>query len=171
MARSITIRSTNPKIMDDNIKILDNALAVASTPPAEDVSYDNTDSGLTATDVQAAIDETAKNVDGLKPKEIYSFTPDGTTTISAALDALYAENILTIRSKIKIGTTCFTITELLSGNIFASSSNIIESKITIICAQITSSGSKFTKSETTTSGTTFIDLSSNTELGFVVYNY
>ena len=59
MARSITTRSTNPKIMDDNIKILDDALAEASTPPAEDVSYDNTDSGLTATDVQAAIDEIA----------------------------------------------------------------------------------------------------------------
>lgn len=57
MARSITTRSTNPKIMDDNIKILDDALAVASTPPAEDVTYDNTDSGLTADDVQDAIDE------------------------------------------------------------------------------------------------------------------
>ena len=57
MARSITTRSTNPKIMDDNIKILDDALASASTPEASDVSYDNTDSGLTATDVQAAIDE------------------------------------------------------------------------------------------------------------------
>lgn len=57
MARSITTRSTNPKIMDDNIKILDDALAIASAPPAENVVYDNTDSGLTADDVQAAIDE------------------------------------------------------------------------------------------------------------------
>lgn len=62
MARSITTRSTNPKIMDDNIKILDDALAVASTPPAENVSYDNTDSGLTADDVQDAIDELSEDM-------------------------------------------------------------------------------------------------------------
>ena len=61
MARSITTRSTNPKIMDDNIKILDDALAIVSAPPAEDVVYDNTDSGLTATDVQDAIDEVFAN--------------------------------------------------------------------------------------------------------------
>ncbi len=65
MARSITTRSTNPKIMDDNIKILDDALASASTPPAEDVSYDNTDSGLTATNTQEAIDETINKFNGL----------------------------------------------------------------------------------------------------------
>lgn len=57
MARSITTRSTNPKIMDDNIKILDDALGGVSAPEASDVSYDNTDSGLTADDVQGAIDE------------------------------------------------------------------------------------------------------------------
>ena len=57
MARSITTRSTNPKIMDDNIKILDDALADVSNLEASDVSYDNTDSGLTADNVQAAIDE------------------------------------------------------------------------------------------------------------------
>ncbi len=60
MARSITTRSTNPKIMDDNIKILDDNLSKASAPDAEDVVYDNTDSGLTATDVQEAIDEVAR---------------------------------------------------------------------------------------------------------------
>ena len=63
MARSITTRSTNPKIMDDNIKILDDALAIASAPPAEDVVYDNTDSGLTADDVQEAIDEISNQQD------------------------------------------------------------------------------------------------------------
>ena len=63
MARSITTRSTNPKIMDDNIKILDDALA--STPTAEDVSYDNTDSGLTANDIQGAIDEVNDNLENL----------------------------------------------------------------------------------------------------------
>ena len=67
MARSITTRSTNPKIMDDNIKILDDALASASTPPAEDVSYDNTDSGLTADDIQGAIDEVSGTLNGILP--------------------------------------------------------------------------------------------------------
>ena len=62
MARSLTTRSTNPKIMDDNIKILDYNLGKASAPDAEDVVYDNTDSGLTADDVQAAIDEVASNI-------------------------------------------------------------------------------------------------------------
>ena len=72
MARSITTRSTNPKIMDDNIKILDDALAAASTPPAEDVSYDNTNSGLTADDVQGAIDEIAnlKSISVVKTTDI-----------------------------------------------------------------------------------------------------
>lgn len=72
MARSITTRSTNPKIMDDNIKILDDSLAVVSTPPAEDVVYDNTDSGLTATDVQAAIDELATGKISLGETSVYT---------------------------------------------------------------------------------------------------
>ena len=76
MARSLTTRSTNPKIMDGNIKILDDNLGKASAPDAEDVVYDNTDSGLTADDVQAAIDEIVgfksvnftanENIDGTK---------------------------------------------------------------------------------------------------------
>ena len=75
MARSITTRSTNLKIMDDNIKILDDALAIASAPPAEDVSYDNTDSGLTATNAQEAIDELSdKTVSMDKIAELTSLT-------------------------------------------------------------------------------------------------
>ena len=73
MARSITTRSTNPKIMDDNIKILDDALASASTPPAEDVSYDNTDSGLTADDVQAAIDELKTGLDNITGLKYFNY--------------------------------------------------------------------------------------------------
>lgn len=194
----ITISSTNPKIMADNIKKLEKAIKGAddaseisydnteshltasnvqaaidevvteigsiTSPDASDVSYDNTDSGLTADDVQDAIDE-------LTSKVIYSFTPDGSTTISVALDALYAEGILTIRSKLKIGTSCFTITELLSAGVFASSSNIYSNKMTTFSASIASSGSKLIKAETTTSGTTFTDLSNDTTIGFTVYNY
>ena len=77
MARSLTTRSTNPKIMDDNIKILDDALAIASAPPAEDVSYDNTDSGLTATDAQSAIDE----VNAKTKKILFTLTPDTGITV------------------------------------------------------------------------------------------
>ena len=46
--------------------------AVASTGEAEDVSYDNTTSGLTATDVQAAVDELAQaSSGGVASKTIY----------------------------------------------------------------------------------------------------
>ena len=81
----ITIRSTNPKILDDNIAKLEKAIQAGDVsanpsgtaeetllstigidgkkyelgPSAENTSYDNTDSGLTATDTQAAIDEVA----------------------------------------------------------------------------------------------------------------
>ena len=81
----ITIRSTNPKILDDNIAKLEKAIQAGDVsanpsgtaeetllstigidgkkyelgPSAENTSYDNTDSGLTATDTQAAIDEIA----------------------------------------------------------------------------------------------------------------
>ena len=84
----ITIRSTNPKIMADNILKLEESIKAAdvSANPsgeaeetlltsigidgkkynigasAENVSYDNTDSGLTATDAQAAIDEIAGTI-------------------------------------------------------------------------------------------------------------
>ena len=46
--------------------------AVATTGAAEDVSYDNTTSGLTATDVQAAIDEVAEaSAGGVDSKTVY----------------------------------------------------------------------------------------------------
>lgn len=38
---------------------VDDIVAAASSPDAEDITYDNSTSGLTATDVQAAIDEVA----------------------------------------------------------------------------------------------------------------
>ena len=52
----------------DNITLAD----VASTGEAEDVIYDNTSSGLTATDVQAAVDELAEaSAGGVASKTIY----------------------------------------------------------------------------------------------------
>lgn len=97
----ITIRSTNPKILDDNIAKLEKAIqdsdvsanpsgtaeeTLLSTigidgkkydlgPSAENTSYDNTDSGLTADDVQSAIDEI---VSGLTAPAASSVTYDNT---------------------------------------------------------------------------------------------
>lgn len=53
--------------------VLDSELAdVATSGAADDVSYDNTDSGLTATDVQAAIDELAEaSSGGVASKTVY----------------------------------------------------------------------------------------------------
>lgn len=86
----ITIRSTNPKVIDDNIAKLEKAIQASDVsanpsgtaeetllssigidgkkydlgPSAENTSYDNTDSGLTATEAQAAIDELATGLSG-----------------------------------------------------------------------------------------------------------
>lgn len=56
-----------------DLSTLDNSLAaVAKSGNAEDVSYDNTTSGLTATDVQAAIDEVAEaSAGGVSSKTVY----------------------------------------------------------------------------------------------------
>lgn len=48
--------------------------AVAKTGDADDVTYDNTDSGLTATDVQAAIDELDGRIDALGTDALESVT-------------------------------------------------------------------------------------------------
>lgn len=105
----ITIRSTNPKIMADNILKLEESIKAADVsanpsgtaedtllttigidgkkydlgPSAENTSYDNTDSGLTADDVQAAIDEL---VTVLNDK--VEITSDGTKTYSEILETL-----------------------------------------------------------------------------------
>lgn len=55
--------------------------AVASTGDAEDVAYDNTDSGLTATDVQEAIDELAEaSAGGVASKTIWVKDDEAVTT-------------------------------------------------------------------------------------------
>ena len=92
----ITIRSTNVKILDDNIAKLEKAIQAGDVsanpsgtaeetllstigidgkkyelgPSAENTSYDNTDSGLTADDVQGAIDEISGNIDDIEEKII-----------------------------------------------------------------------------------------------------
>ena len=60
--------------------------AVASTPTAADVSYDNTQSGMVATNAQDAIDELNADIN----KGYVEVTTDGVKTMSQLLDSLYA---------------------------------------------------------------------------------
>ena len=61
----------------------------AGTPVASAVTYDNSGSGLTATDVQSAIDELAQGGGGSVTEKI-EVTGDGTKSIGTLLDELYA---------------------------------------------------------------------------------
>ena len=56
---------------------------------AEDVTYDNTDSGLSATDIQSAVDEVASEVSGLDGADVaYNNTSSGlsATNVQGAID-------------------------------------------------------------------------------------
>ena len=55
---------------------------------ANDISYDNTDSGLTATDVQGAVDELAQSYPANKV-----MMSDGVTSVEEAIDELTADTI------------------------------------------------------------------------------
>ena len=93
----ITIRSTNPKVIDDNIAKLEKAIQASDVsanpsgtaeetllstigidgkkyelgPSAGNTSYDNTDSGLTGDDVQSAIDEVVTDLETVDAKNAY----------------------------------------------------------------------------------------------------
>ena len=117
----ITIRSTNVKILDDNIAKLEKAIQASDVsanpsgtaeetllstigidgkkyelgPSAENTSYDNTDSGLTATDSQAAIDEVvgiaggiATNLSGLLTTISYTHSYEAAASGSANWNVL-----------------------------------------------------------------------------------
>ena len=88
----ITISSTNPKIMADNIKKLEKAIKGADD--ASEISYDNTESHLTASNVQAAIDEIAPALSPAAENVSYDNTDSGLTAddVQAAIDEL-AEDI------------------------------------------------------------------------------
>ena len=115
MARSITTRSTNPKIMDDNIKILDDALAIASAPEASDVSYDNTDSGLTATNAQAAIDEVSGNVSALNNNTLTLFSSIVDGRVEVQSGGYYKRgNMAFVNVKFKALTEILTVPAILA---------------------------------------------------------
>ena len=126
MARSVTTRSTNPKIMDDNIKILDDNLGKASAPDAEDVVYDNTGSGLTADDVQAAIDVVNGKFSTLVPCQLLQIANIGEhTSIRLSLadndtfcvvtlvgaTGTYGQYLITATTSIKIIESGYSVTK------------------------------------------------------------
>lgn len=153
MARSITTRSINPKIMDDNIKILDDALAAASTPPAENVSYDNTNSGLTAENVQAAIDELAGTT--------VLATSTGSKTHAEHIEALKAvwdtlSDAQKIKCKITRGGTIYYPMDIVSGAGRFAMTIIDNQSMYIEMIRMS------TTSLSVISGTTYQDLSSQT---------
>ena len=76
------ISETNGKIAVGSAVANDVVLAaVATTGAAEDVSYDNTTSGLTATDTQAALDELAQaSSGGVASKTVYITETSGSSS-------------------------------------------------------------------------------------------
>ncbi len=108
----ITIRSTNPKVIDDNIAKLEKA--IKGVDEASEISYDNTGSGLAAENVQSAIDEI---VEGLTAPAASNVTYDNTSSGLTADDVQEAIDELN-STKLKFGqSTAFTkSTETVSGS-------------------------------------------------------
>ena len=103
--KSLTIKSTNPAIMSEQIHQL--AKMIKSSDEASEIAYDNTDSGLTAENVQAAIDEVATGLSGLEASDVaYDNTDSGLTAddVQAAID----ENAGAIALRVKIDDTYIT---------------------------------------------------------------
>lgn len=82
----ITISSTNPKIMADNIKKLEKAIKGADD--ASEISYDNTTSHLTASNVQAAIDEVVSGLTSPAASDVTYDNTDSGLTADDVQDAI-----------------------------------------------------------------------------------
>lgn len=130
----ITIRSTNPKILDDNIAKLENAIKASDVsanpsgtaeetllstigidgkkydlgPSAENTSYDNTDSGLTATNSQGAIDEVVEKIDSSITVSEVNFTTESIAAGSVLDNAEYT--IPEITGKTPVGVVGYRFT-------------------------------------------------------------
>lgn len=138
--------------------------AIDEISTATGIEYDNTISGLTADDVQGAIDELSSD------KIVYSFIHDGTTTIASALNSLYSENILNLTSYIKIGTTIAHLTEVTSSGYMFGSLASLTSLTNLLSLSVTSDSSAVIQTKLQTSGVSFVNLSSSTDIDFTVYN-
>ena len=80
MSNKTQLQSNNAKF-DENLELL--------KATAKGVSYDNADSGMTAENVQAAIDEVKTGVDGKAPAYQYSTTDLTEGTSELATGTLY----------------------------------------------------------------------------------
>lgn len=85
MSNKTQLQSNNAKF-DENLELLK---ATAKGLTAEKVSYDNADSGMTAENVQAAIDEVKTGVDGKAPAYQYSTTDLTEGSSALATGTLY----------------------------------------------------------------------------------
>ena len=96
----ITISSTNPKIMADNIKKLEKAIKGADD--ASEISYDNTESHLTASNVQAAIDEVVSEIGSITSPAASDVSYDNTSsglTADDVQEAIDEVNLKAVKKK------------------------------------------------------------------------
>ena len=102
------------QLFNDNMDIIDANMGGGSGGTASDITYDNTDSGLSATNVQDAIDEVVGDI----PDELADLADDSThrvvtdaqiSTWNGKQNALTAGNGISISSNV-ISVTPFYIT-------------------------------------------------------------
>ena len=74
---------TRTTTVEGKVTTLESKVATLEGETAEDIPYDNTDSGLTATDVQSAIDELAQGGTGFSAPDYANGADDTATTITA----------------------------------------------------------------------------------------
>ena len=99
----ITISSTNPKIMADNIKKLEKAIKGADD--ASEISYDNTESHLTASNVQAAIDEVVSEIGSITSPTASDVSYDNTDSGLTADDVQSAIDEVNTKGTYQPGET------------------------------------------------------------------
>ena len=91
------------KMIADGVGALDATLsAVAKSGDADDVAYDNTSSGLSATDVQAALDELAESSAGTNGAVVFKGTAQALPSSAAKGDAYI------VGGKLSVCTTAST---------------------------------------------------------------
>ena len=100
---------------------------------------------------------------------LYTFTPDGETTVSAALDAMYAEVDLDYNCYVLLDTSFLSCTGIVDNVYYFTSFAMTGNTIYGTGLEIKSSGSKVISPQLKTTGNTFTDNSSSTEIGFTVY--
>lgn len=121
---------------------------------ASDVAYDNTDSGLTATDVQGAVDEVVETLSAY-----VEVTNSGNETLSSMLDRLFAEvdiTKITSKSTLVISETLFFSLGLKQSSIirYAQASVSLSNTFSLTGVTMQASGSSACQSTTGATGAT-----------------